>query len=81
MPPRGESTGIAIKDGALFAKIPSQRDTRSLEHHLPDFESVWRVEIEKYYKSELIILLIPGSLCWTTVSSKSFIKDSIASTL
>jgi 2-polyprenyl-6-methoxyphenol hydroxylase-like FAD-dependent oxidoreductase len=61
MPPQGESTGIAIEDGVLIARILSQHTTkteatrtevtRSIEQLFADYESVRRPEIDKHYKA------------------------------
>ena len=50
MPPQGESTGIAIEDGVLIARILSRSASRSVEQLFSDFESVRRADIEKHYK-------------------------------
>ena len=50
MPPQGESTGIAIEDGVLIARILSRSASRSVEELFSDFETVRRVDIEKHYK-------------------------------
>jgi hypothetical protein len=66
MPPQGESTGIAIEDGVLIARILSQHTTkaeatrteatrtevtRSIEQLFSDYESIRRPDIEKHYKA------------------------------
>jgi 2-polyprenyl-6-methoxyphenol hydroxylase-like FAD-dependent oxidoreductase len=61
MPPQGESTGIAIEDGILIARILSQHTTkadelrsektRSIEQLFSDYESFRRPEIDKYYQA------------------------------
>ena len=50
MPPQGESTGIAIEDGVLIARILSRSASRSVEQLFSDFESIRRADIEKHYK-------------------------------
>lgn len=50
MPPQGESTGIAIEDGILIARILSRSASRSVEQLFSDFETVRRADIEKHYK-------------------------------
>jgi len=50
MPPQGESTGIAIEDGVLLARILGRCATRSVEQLFSDFEAVRRSDIERHYK-------------------------------
>ena len=50
MPPQGESTGIAIEDGVLIARILSRSASRSVEQLFSDFEALRRADIEKHYK-------------------------------
>ncbi|KAM0720838.1 hypothetical protein Q7P37_003123 [Cladosporium fusiforme] len=50
MPPQGESTGIAIEDGILFAHVLSRRASRSVAQIFSDFESVRRGAINKHYQ-------------------------------
>lgn len=50
MPPQGESTGIAIEDGVLIARILSRSASRSVGQLFSDYESVRRADIEKHYK-------------------------------
>ncbi|KAK4041405.1 hypothetical protein C8A01DRAFT_45464 [Parachaetomium inaequale] len=49
MPPQGESTGIAIEDGMLLARVFSRRDTRSISQMLADYEALRRPVIKKAY--------------------------------
>ena len=51
MPPQGESTGIAIEDGVLIARVLSRSASRSVEQLFSDYESVRRADIEKHYKA------------------------------
>jgi hypothetical protein len=46
------------------------------------FESSFRIAFAESLREEtqLIILLVPSSLCWMTASSESFVKDSATST-
>ena len=51
MPPQGESTGIAIEDGVLIARVLSRSSaSRSVSQLFSDFEAVRRSSIEKHYK-------------------------------
>jgi hypothetical protein len=49
MPPQGESTGVAIEDGVLLARVFSRRDTRSIAQLLADYEVLRRPVIKKTY--------------------------------
>jgi dienelactone hydrolase len=49
MPPQGESTGIAIEDGVLIARILEQSSTKSIDQMFADYEKVRRAVIDKHY--------------------------------
>ncbi|KAH7014617.1 uncharacterized protein B0I36DRAFT_278542 [Microdochium trichocladiopsis] len=49
MPPQGESTGIAIEDGVLFAHVFSRCATRSVRRLMSDYEALRREQVEKVY--------------------------------
>jgi len=49
MPPQGESTGIAIEDGMLLARVLSRRDIRSISQMFADYEALRRPVIKKVY--------------------------------
>ncbi|KAH8589400.1 hypothetical protein B0O99DRAFT_745988 [Bisporella sp. PMI_857] len=51
MPPQGESTGIAIEDGILIARIFQRRDARSIQQLFSDYEATRRDIIHTHYKS------------------------------
>ena len=53
MPPQGESTGVAIEDGVLFAHVFSRRATRSLPRMLADYEKLRRADIDKTYRETM----------------------------
>ena len=53
MPPQGESTGLAIEDGVLLARILSRRATRSIDQLFADFQSVRRPEIKRHYAASM----------------------------
>jgi 2-polyprenyl-6-methoxyphenol hydroxylase-like FAD-dependent oxidoreductase len=61
MPPQGESTGIAIEDGVLFAHVLSRRDSRTVSELLRDYETLRRPDINKSYQETLTR--------WTTMPS------------
>ena len=50
MPPQGESTGVAIEDGVLLAKVLSRRGERSVPAMFADYEALRRADIDKLYK-------------------------------
>ena len=50
MNPQGESTGITIEDGILFAHVLSRRATRTVEQLFTDFESLRREAIDKHFE-------------------------------
>ncbi|KAK3898629.1 hypothetical protein C8A05DRAFT_18828 [Staphylotrichum tortipilum] len=49
MPPQGESTGVAIEDAMLLARVVSRRDERSVGQILGDYEALRRPVIKKTY--------------------------------
>lgn len=53
MPPMGESTGVAIEDGVLLARVFSRRDSRSVKKMLEDYEALRRGVIDKTYAETL----------------------------
>ncbi|CAM1511162.1 Fc.00g086750.m01.CDS01 [Cosmosporella sp. VM-42] len=53
MPPQGESTGVAIEDGVLFAHVFSRRATRSVPRMLADYEKLRRADIDKTYRETM----------------------------
>lgn len=50
MPPQGESTGVAIEDGVLFAHVFSRRTTRTVPRMLADYEALRRADIDALYR-------------------------------
>ena len=50
MPPQGESTGLAIEDGVLFARVFERRESRTIDQLFWDFETLRRPVIDKYHK-------------------------------
>ena len=49
MPPQGESTGVAIEDGVLLARVFSRRDARPVAQLFRDYEDLRRPVIKKTY--------------------------------
>ncbi|KAH8882578.1 FAD/NAD(P)-binding domain-containing protein [Thozetella sp. PMI_491] len=50
MPPQGESTGIAIEDGVLLARLLERHESRSVPQIFDDYEKLRRGPVEKVYK-------------------------------
>lgn len=50
MPPQGESTGIAIEDGVLIARVLRRRSHRSVQAMVADYEHVRRAVIDQHYQ-------------------------------
>jgi len=50
MPPQGESTGVAIEDGVLLARVFERHGTRTVARLFADYEALRRQTIEKLYK-------------------------------
>lgn len=53
MPPLGESTGIAIEDGVLFAHVLSRRETRTAQQLFADYERLRRSDVDTSYKESI----------------------------
>ncbi|KAH6651556.1 hypothetical protein BKA67DRAFT_679798 [Truncatella angustata] len=53
MPPQGESTGIAIEDGVLIARVLERRRSRTVEQLFSDFVSVRKPVVDKYYRASI----------------------------
>jgi len=64
MPPQGESTGVAIEDGMLLARVFSRRDDRSIAQLFSDYEVLRRPVIKKTYDETMFR--------WNGVSDKGW---------
>ncbi|KAG7294133.1 hypothetical protein NEMBOFW57_004197 [Staphylotrichum longicolle] len=64
MPPQGESTGVAIEDGMLLARVFSRRDTRSVAQMLADYEVLRRPVIKKTYDESMFRWERVGDKSW-----------------
>ncbi|KAK9780176.1 putative Fungal-specific transcription factor domain-containing protein [Seiridium cardinale] len=53
MPPQGESTGLAIEDGVLIARVLERRKSRTVEQLFADFVSVRKPVVDKYYSDSV----------------------------
>jgi 2-polyprenyl-6-methoxyphenol hydroxylase-like FAD-dependent oxidoreductase len=49
MVPQGESTGLAIEDGILLARVLERRGDRTVEQLFSDYEAVRKAPIDKHY--------------------------------
>lgn len=64
MPPQGESTGVAIEDAVLLARVVSRRDTRSVGQMLGDYEALRRPVINKTYDEAVFRWRQVGDKSW-----------------
>jgi len=64
MPPQGESTGVAIEDGMLLARVFSRRDTRSVAQMFADYEVLRRPVIKKTYDESMFRWEKVGDRSW-----------------
>ncbi|KAH7136240.1 hypothetical protein EDB81DRAFT_693225 [Dactylonectria macrodidyma] len=53
MPPQGESTGIAIEDGILFAHVLSKGLSRGIPQVISAYESLRRSDIQKLHRETM----------------------------
>jgi len=53
MPPQGESTGVAIEDGVLLARVLQRHMAREIPQLFDDYEKVRRKPIDKLYKESV----------------------------
>ncbi|TPX09376.1 uncharacterized protein E0L32_009420 [Thyridium curvatum] len=53
MPPQGESTGLAIEDGVLLARVLQRHTSRSVSQLCDDFFTLRQKTIDKVYKETL----------------------------
>lgn len=53
MPPQGESTGLAIEDGVLLARVLQRHTSRSVSQLCDDFVMLRQKTIDKVYKETL----------------------------
>ncbi|KAK4153249.1 hypothetical protein C8A00DRAFT_15506 [Chaetomidium leptoderma] len=64
MPPQGESTGVAIEDAVLLARVFSRRDTRSVAQLFADYEVLRRPVIKKTYDETMFRWGKVGDRSW-----------------
>ncbi|CVL06464.1 related to salicylate hydroxylase [Fusarium proliferatum] len=65
MPPQGESTGIAIEDGVLFAHVLSEGISRGIPYVMEAYETLRRDDITKLHSETMFR--------WNTGSSSSWL--------
>ncbi|PNP82126.1 hypothetical protein FNYG_04315 [Fusarium nygamai] len=64
MPPQGESTGIAIEDGVLFAHVLSEGIEKGVPYVMEAYETLRRDEINKLYEETMFRWKAGGSSSW-----------------
>ncbi|KAL1866972.1 hypothetical protein VTK73DRAFT_4441 [Phialemonium thermophilum] len=53
MPPQGESTGVAIEDGVLMARILRRHNERTVAQLFDDYEKMRRPPVDKLYRDSV----------------------------
>lgn len=53
MPPQGESTGVAIEDGVLLARVLQRHTDRKIPQLFADYEKLRRGPVNKLYKESV----------------------------
>lgn len=64
MPPQGESTGIAIEDGVLFAHVLSKGTEKGVPYVMEAYETLRRDDINKLYEETMFRWKAGGSSSW-----------------
>ncbi|EWG44729.1 hypothetical protein FVEG_05728 [Fusarium verticillioides 7600] len=64
MPPQGESTGIAIEDGVLFAHVLSEGIKKGVPYVMEAYEALRRDDIKKLYDETMFRWKAGGSSSW-----------------
>ncbi|KAF5601774.1 salicylate hydroxylase [Fusarium pseudocircinatum] len=64
MPPQGESTGIAIEDGVLFAHVLSEGIKKGVPYVMEAYEALRRDDINKLYEETMFRWKAGGSSSW-----------------
>ncbi|KAH7013799.1 salicylate hydroxylase [Ilyonectria destructans] len=64
MPPQGESTGVAIEDGVLFAHVLSKGASKGIPQVFAAYESLRRPDIKKLYYESMFRWNGAGSSTW-----------------
>lgn len=73
MPPQGESTGLAIEDGVLIARVLSLFSGRPIQEAFGSYEKTRRPRIDKAYQDAVFR--------WENVKDKSWLVQKIIETL
>jgi salicylate hydroxylase len=69
MPPQGESTGLAIEDGVLLARILSSSSEVSIQGAFRTYEKTRRSRIDTAYKEAV--------LRWENVKDRSWFMQKV----
>lgn len=69
MPPQGESTGLAIEDGVLLARILASSNERSIEMTFQVYERTRRPRIDSAYKEAVSR--------WESVKNRSWLMQKV----
>jgi salicylate hydroxylase len=69
MPPQGESTGLAIEDGVLMARIFSLSSERSIQEVFGVYEKTRRRRIDTAYKEAV--------MRWENVKDRSWLFQKV----
>ncbi|KAF5981548.1 salicylate hydroxylase [Fusarium coicis] len=64
MPPQGESTGIAIEDGVLFAHVLSEGIAKGVPYVMEAYETLRRDDIKKLYDETMFRWKAGSSSSW-----------------
>jgi 2-polyprenyl-6-methoxyphenol hydroxylase-like FAD-dependent oxidoreductase len=73
MPPQGESTGLAIEDGVLIARVLSLFPDRPVQEAFRSYEMTRRPRIDKAYNDAVFR--------WENVKDKSWLVQKIIEAL
>ncbi|KAF5582546.1 salicylate hydroxylase [Fusarium pseudoanthophilum] len=70
MPPQGESTGIAIEDGVLFAHVLSEGIKQGVPYVMEAYETLRRDDINKLYEETMFRWKAGSSSSWLWIKEK-----------
>jgi len=73
MPPQGESTGLAIEDGILFARIMEQLSEQPLQEIFDAFEKTRRSRIDDAYKEAISRFSLLKDKSWVRAKSEEWL--------
>lgn len=69
MPPQGESTGLAVEDGVLFARVLTSTPDLSIREAFGTYERTRRPRIDKAYREAV--------LRWEHVKDRSWLEQKL----